>query len=316
MFDFISVAFGYVLRFIYDLIQNYGLAIVVFTIFTKVLMYPLQLQSKKSSRQMQKLQPKQAELQKKYANNKQKYQEELSKLYQEEKVNPAGSCLPLLITLPIMLGLYSVIRQPLTYLMNVDSATIETLLGMYNVGIENPLLITDPNVEITLAQYVTENFANVSSLSANLLAIDFNFLGFNLSAQPTFTAISILWLIPIISGATSFFSMWFMQKAQGMSMEGQPAAMRSMMLVSPLMSAYFGFIFPVGVSLYWITGNVCTILQDIIMRAQLKREDAKNKSIQDEINEREARNRQREMELKKEEQRRISKENAEKNKKG
>ena len=311
MFDFIAIPFGYVLRFIYEIVSSYGLAIIIFTILSKLLVYPLTLKSKKSMRQMQKLQPKMQDLQKKYSKNKQKYQEEVAKLYQDEKINPMGSCLPMLITLPIMMGLYYVIQQPLTFMMGVSSDVIVKLGGMAGVEVTVDTLRQS---EIVIANFVSENFDKVASLSEKLLPVDFNFLGFNLAATPSITDISILTIIPIISGITAFASMQFTQKLQGSSMEGQPAAMKGMIYMMPFMSAYFGIILPAGVSLYWITGNILMIIQEYVMFRHLKKHDEKEEAALEVIRQREADNKRKEMEIKKEEQRKLSKEQQEKKK--
>lgn len=313
MFDIIAVPFGYLLSLIYDFVGNYGLSIVIFTIISKALMYPLQFKSKVSMRQMQKLNPQLQDLQKKYANNKEKYQQEVSALYQKEKVNPAGSCLPTLITLPIMMGLYYVIQQPLSYLFGLDTETITKLAEVLNVTIPDGYTIT--RMEIQIAEAMNQNLDLVSQYTDKFTGIDFNFICFDLSKTPDLWPLSILILLPIISGLTSYAMMFLTQKLQGTSMEGQPSSMKTMIYLMPLMSVYFAFILPAGVTVYWITGNIYALAQEVVMSRHLNRMDVEKEEAETIVKNRESENRRREMEIKKEEQRRISKENLENNNK-
>ena len=106
---------GHVLRIIYDVVQNYGWSIIAFTILVKVILLPLTIKQTKSTKAMQDIQPKLQEIQEKYKNKPEKQQQEIMKLYQEAKINPLAGCLPLLIQLPIIIGLFSVLRNPIAY---------------------------------------------------------------------------------------------------------------------------------------------------------------------------------------------------------
>jgi len=120
-FDFIAKPFGQFLMFIYELVGNYGIAILILAIVVKVILLPFQMKSKKGTLRQTRLQPKIAELQKKHGANKAKVNEEMAKLYKEEGVNPASGCLWSFLPLPIMFALFYVIRQPLTLMMGVAS---------------------------------------------------------------------------------------------------------------------------------------------------------------------------------------------------
>ena len=104
---------GYIISLIYNFVQNYGLAIILFTIIVKLILLPLQIKSQKAMKKQQKIQPIIAELQKKYANDQQRLQQEMMKVYKENNVSMTGGCLPLLIQMPILIGLYRVIQSPL-----------------------------------------------------------------------------------------------------------------------------------------------------------------------------------------------------------
>ena len=118
---------GFIIRTIYNLVQNYGLSILLFTVVIKLILMPLQVKSQKAMKKQQKIQPIVAELQKKYANDQQKLQSEMMKVYKENGVSMTGGCLPLLIQFPILIGLYRVIQRPITYIRGVNFAD-ETVL--------------------------------------------------------------------------------------------------------------------------------------------------------------------------------------------
>jgi YidC/Oxa1 family membrane protein insertase len=100
---------------IFEFVNNYGVAIILFTIFVKVLLLPLTIKQTKSTKAMQDIQPMIKEIQEKYKNKPEKQNEEIMKLYQEAKINPLAGCLPLLIQFPILIGLFSVLREPWNY---------------------------------------------------------------------------------------------------------------------------------------------------------------------------------------------------------
>ena len=119
MWHYIVMALGWIIKTIYDLVQNYGVAIILFTIVVKLILLPLNIKSQKAMKKQQKIQPIIAELQKKYANDQQKLQQEMMKVYKENNVSMMGGCLPMFIQMPILIALYQAIQKPLTYMFNV-----------------------------------------------------------------------------------------------------------------------------------------------------------------------------------------------------
>ena len=124
--NIISNALGHVLRIIFELVQNYGLSIILFTIVVKVLLLPLTIKQTKSTKAMQDIQPKIKEIQTKYKDKPEKQQQEIMKIYTEAKINPLAGCLPLLIQMPILIALFSVLREPVTYGVFVDQEQLAT----------------------------------------------------------------------------------------------------------------------------------------------------------------------------------------------
>jgi len=263
--------FAWILRKIYELIGSYGWSIIIFQLLAKIVLLPLSIKGKKGMVDTQRIQPKVQELEKRYKNDKNKYSEELSKLYKEEGVSPMSGCLPTLITLPIMLGLYWPISQPLTYLMNLTADQISKIKEVLQ------LTATGNMSEMTVAQAIFENFDKVSHLSENLMKIDFTFLGMNLGAVPSWKPpFTFLILIPILSGLTSFgmskLTTYLQFKSTGTMPQGQNSTMMYMM---PLISVWFAFTLPAGLGLYWIASNITAAAQEYFLYLYFEKQKLK-----------------------------------------
>ena len=130
IFDFIAKPLGQFLYFVYNTIafKNYGLAIIIFTIVIKLVLLPLTIKQYRSTAKMQEIQPLIEDIQRRYKNDKEKMNQELMKLYQEHKYNPAGGCLPLLIQMPILFSLDCAINQPLRFILNKKPAQSTKLI--------------------------------------------------------------------------------------------------------------------------------------------------------------------------------------------
>ncbi|MBQ2911422.1 MAG: YidC/Oxa1 family membrane protein insertase [Clostridia bacterium] len=264
MLDIIAVPFGYIMRLIYEIIGNYGLSIIAFSLLAKLVMLPFSIKTKKSMLDMQRIQPKLNELQRKYGKDQQKLSMEMQKLYQEEGVSPFGSCLPTLITFPIMIGLYYVISKPLTYFMGLSAAEITTLGEILGVVSENAY-----TMEIQIAGLISQNFDAVAHVSEKLMNVDFNFFGLNLATTPSFKQFGLMWLIPILSGVTAYLLSSITMKMQGTDM-AQNSSTSTMKYMMPMMSVYFGFILPAGLGVYWIANNVFSALQEVLLGIFMK----------------------------------------------
>ena len=273
MLSIIATPFGYIMRFIYELVGNYGLSIFLFALLAKLIMLPLQIKSKRSMIDMQRIQPKMLELQKKYGKDRQKYAEKVQELYDNEGISMSAGCLPQLIILPIMLGLYSVIQQPLTYFMQLTADEINAIAETLNYTMQ----ANDYTAQIGLAGVMHQHFDQIAGISDKIMQVDFNFLGINLAATPSFGDFSILWIIPILSALTAFLSSFVTQrlnkKAAGGSVQNpQTQSMNGMMYIMvPALSLYFGFILPAGLGVYWISNNLLMMVQEVILTKLLTR---------------------------------------------
>ncbi|NLV85897.1 MAG: membrane protein insertase YidC [Clostridiales bacterium] len=278
--EIITYPFAWLLRTLYELTLNYGLAIILFALVVKLIMLPFQMKSKRSMMRTSRLTPIMKELEKKHEGNKQKYQEEVSRLYKEEKINPLSGCLWTLIPFPILIALYSVIRQPLTRLMRLTAEQVSLItdklseMNLYTIPER-----VDAYYEINLANLVHDNFSVFEGFSDKLINIDFSFLGVNLGQKPQWnffmstdwSDVNVwlpalgLFLIPVVSSLVSYFSMK-VSNASNQAVNDQNAqSMKSMMLMMPLVSLYIGFIMPAALGIYWIANSVLAIIQDFIL---------------------------------------------------
>ncbi len=263
--------FGWLLKICYNLVGNYGVAIIIFTLLSKLVILPFQMKSKKSMMEMQKLQPKLRELEKKYKDDKERYALETQKLYKKEGVSMFGGCLPMLITLPIMIGLYSVVRQPLTYIFDITPEQIQALADAFRAAGAKITSTSGYMLQIDVSSLLSKYPDIVASITPNLTDLDFNFLGIDLSLIPNFKYITILWIIPVLSGLTAWLSNILIRRSQGTQLTEQAAATNGMMnIMMPLMSVWIAFMVPASLGLYWIISNVLTAVQEPILTAYYK----------------------------------------------
>lgn len=286
---YICIPFAWLLRVFYSLTSSYGLALILFTLVVKLVLLPFQLKSKKSMLRMNRFQPKMREIQEKYANNQQKMNEELQLLYAQEGINPMSGCLWSLLPFPIMIALYSIIRQPLSRFMLLSEEAVGTVRGIAeNLGYVAEQVSGRASFyeEIQLAQFVNNHFESFSGVGG-LLRMDYSFLGLDLTMVPQNVLRQIftggwatfgLVLIPVISAALSFVQSKL--ATAGSSSSSDDAAARSnrmMALMMPLMMLWIGFTLPAALGVYWIASSVFQVIQDSILNKvfsnQMEREE-------------------------------------------
>lgn len=283
--NFISEALGYPLGWlmwlIYKVVSDYGIAIIVFTLITKLVMFPTGYKQQLSSVRMQALNPKLRNLQKQYANNREKLAEEQQKLYAEEGINPMGSCLPLIVTMLILYGVLDVVYRPLTHILRIKESVItkmqEIIIATEEWGITEKTMQSRP--ELTILQQVKEHGqafidGGISADTVNAVSEFKNtFLGIDLGQIPSLSpdvwdkAAIALVMIPIASGLVQIlYSLYSTHKSKQMNPDMQGAgAMKVMMLIMPLFSVWLAFKVPAGVGFYWIWSSVFAFLQSFIL---------------------------------------------------
>ena len=314
MLDAIATPFGWLMMVLYNLTDNFGWAIILFGIIVALVLLPFMAKSKKSMMRMSRLQPRMMELQKKHEGNPQKLNEEMSRLYRENKVSPLGGCLWSLLPLFIMLALYRAVVKPLTIMMGVPDEMLAPGGAIYDqlqaLGYQLSNYTTSTNSfyeQIYQAKFIAENFAQFAALSDKLVPMNFNFIGLDLSMTPQWkfwafdfsngTAQTIgLFVLPLISTAMSYFSMFLNRKLQppvGTTQQQQANAssMKTMMYVMPLMSLWIGFVMPAALCVYWIINSLTGIVREtgltLVFKKQMAKEDeefnAKERAREEEL---------------------------------
>lgn len=270
---------SWLLRTLYDLTSSYGIAIILFTIVMKVVFLPFSMKGKKGMMAMQRLNPKLKELEAKYKTDKEKYNLEVSKLYRKEGINPLSGCLWQLLPFPILIALFDVVRRPLTTLMALSAEQINKILevpaitdSLVKSGID--LAQAANTHQIQIANAIHQNFnaiVNQFPDLASLMSIDYNFLGMNLSEVPKYTQINLYFLLPVISGIVAWLSMWLNQKWSGADNSQSNQQSKMFSLMSPIMSLWFGFMWPAAMSVYWIANSAISIGQDYFLTVFYKK---------------------------------------------
>ena len=283
LYDLIGIPLGYLMSGIYKLIPNYAIAIIVFTLVTKILLFPMNYKTQKSAARMQLLQPKLQKLQKSFSNNPTRLQEEQQKLYQEEGLNPMGSCLPAFIQMFLLFGVIDVVYKPITHILHISKpvrkAAIEKAselaVQFKDVNGGNPIQSNNLRNELLTMEALDKHSADFSSIGENFRQVvtefteNFTIFGANLGKVPTlkpdewnFEAV-VLCAIPFLAGLaqllTSFYSMYHQKKTNPTAQAGG-GCMTAMMLLSPLMSIWFAFELPAGIGFYWIWSALFSFL--------------------------------------------------------
>ena len=252
MIDGIASIFGALIRFLYELLgNNYGLSIILFTILTKLVLFPINYKQAKAMKDIQKLAPMQEEIRQKYKGNKEKQAEELAKVYEQYKINPMAGCLPLLIQLPIILAMFYIVRQPLTYILQLPTSTVIEYAEEY---LEKE------------AKAVEINIASSKEL------IDMNFLGMDFGAVPSESMKKDIqnrpskWtlVVPILSILLSYLQTWISQRKSNMT-EEQKQQQKSMNIMMPILSGYISYIMPLALGIYWLLGNIFGIISQLVI---------------------------------------------------
>lgn len=284
MFELVKVPIGYLLGWIYNLIPNYGWALIVFTLAVKLLLLPLGLKQQKSMTKMQAMQPKITALQEKYKNDQQKLSQETMKLYKEYGVSPMGGCLPMLIQLPILFALYRVLYRPLTYMLHMTDKAIGALGNQFVIDMSNK----NPMAQIQIAE------------KAKL--IDFDFFGLNLSANPNAEGwLTIAMIIPVLAAVTTYFSskvtMLMNKNKKDDKKEEKPKRILSpdqkdakpnanemgqtMTWMMPIFTLWITATFPAALGIYWVASNVFSIGQTVLLNGYYANKTNKEISAQD-----------------------------------
>ena len=285
--DIIRVPFGYVLEWLYLLTDNYGLALILFAVAIKLILLPISAKSKKSMMKMSRLAPRMKALEAKYGDDKARYQTEVMKLYKKEGVSTTGGCLWSFIPLLILLPLYQVIREPMIYMMHLTADQASEIVKI--IGSHVDLGANEYYQQLAactyIGQYLPEIRQAIPALAdVALNPINFDFLGVNLGMVPSWRFWAMagwaeigLFLIPLLSAAFNWLSMWATQKfnatvaTNNKGEQDKDAAatlnqsMKSMNIIMPLFTIWIGYSMPAGISIYWIAQALFGVFQDFFL---------------------------------------------------
>ena len=280
--EFIRIPFGYLLEYLYKFTTNYGLSLIIFSLIVKLILLPFGAKSKKSMMKMSRLQPQLKQLEIACGDDKQKLQQEQMALYKEEGVSMFGGCLWSFLPLLFLLPLYTVIREPLKYLLHFDESVInqikEAVAAAQNTPADKLNYYWQYVAASDMGTYGKGIVENAASLSLN-----FSFLGIDLGQVPSWK----IWkaqnwndvggfLLPVFSGALNYLSMFVSQKMNNTVVRdengektetaaGTAQTGKIMNFLMPLMSVWFGFMWPLGLSIYWTAQSAFGIVQDYFL---------------------------------------------------
>lgn len=311
VWDVIRVPFGYLMDILYRLTGNYGVTMILFAIIVKLVMLPIAAKSKRSSMKMSRISPQVKKIQEKYADNPQKQNEAMQALYKEEGISLGGGCLWAFIPLLILIPLYTVVREPLIYVLHESSATAKEIVAVMQEKV--PELFTGNSyyhqmvAAGNIAKYADViRDAGIEVSARTLEGINFNFLGINLITVPSINIFAWskydwahigVFLLPLLSAAGQVVSMLVAQRTNNSVVTNEngvydkDAAKESqanqtskvMMWVMPLMSLWIGFSMPCAMSLYWFIQGVVSTVSDTIMTVHYRKiydaEDAEKLKI-------------------------------------
>lgn len=297
--------FGRILLWIYNFFGNYALALAIFTLLTKLVLFPLSYKGKRSMMQMNALNEEMQRLQKQYGKDQQRYQLEVQKLYEEEKVNPMGGCLWSLLPLPILMGLYYVIRRPMLYMLCLTeeqiTTVVETLAGLGHTFEASQVAYQEIHIMNLISQDSSLYNAVSNALgdaAVRLQTMSFDFFGINLGEIPDwqFWKWDVvdwnhigLFLIPILVTLLNFFYSQYSMKSNQIkrpdsdgsdsSAAAANSTNKAMMYMMPLVYLWFGYIMPAGMCVYMACSAVFSALESMIYSKFLNKKFAAEDAV-------------------------------------
>lgn len=310
---FISELFGYLLNWLYDIFNNYGIAILIFSVVLRIILIPITIKQQKSMKKSAKLQTEMSEIQKKYKNNPEKLNQETIELYKREKMSPFSGCLSSVLQLIIILSVFWLVSQPLTYMKKIDKDLIEK----YSTEMkESGYNSNNSYVQIATIDYAETKYQEITKQleqdevenreelvkkqeEYNKLRLNMNFLGIDLSKVPTQSLNDWrVYVIPILYVLTSIISIKITTSTQKNKQnkdivvseneknneeevdptEQMQQMSKSMMYMMPAMSVMIAIIAPLGLALYWLMSNILMIIERLIINKFMKKDDEEESS--------------------------------------
>ena len=259
---YICIPLGYVMKWCWQLVGNYGVAIILFTLATKLVLLPLSIWIHKNSIQMIKIQPEINMLKVNHYGDMDTIADKQAELYKKHKYRPLASLIPLAAQIVLLLGVVQIIYHPLDYLFSIDPAAIAAMAEYWGLD------TADSSYQLQLIELIKQN-ANYVYEGVNLDAIrafQGSFLGFNLSVVPT-QAWGIYTLMPVIAGLSSLVMCWTQNLSNVIQHEQGKLSQYGLTVLSVGISLYLGIGVPAGIAWYWVASNLFSIAQMYILNA-------------------------------------------------
>lgn len=277
---FFSNMFGYILNFIYEIVKNYGLAIILFSVLLKIVLLPLSIKQQITMRKTAKIQVKVKEVQIKYKGNQEKINQETLALYKQENMSPFSGCLSAIAQMILLFGMFYLVMSPLTFMKKIDNVVISNYTNEIKQEMgENAISGGYP--QISIIKYVQDK-----NLTDSEFYINMDFLGLDLSNIPKENWKDItVYIIPVLYVISSVISMKLTSAApkskkkediivveNGKTVEEPDMASqmnKNMMLLMPIMSVSISLIAPLGLAMYWLINNILMIAERLIVNKVL-----------------------------------------------
>ena len=284
MFDFFANTFGYVLNLLYNLLNNYGLAIILFTILIKIILLPISIKQQRTMKKSAKLQEQMKSIQFKYKNDPEKMNQEIMSLYKSENMSPMSGCLSSIIQLILLLSIFYLVKSPLTYMRKIPTENLNNYVKQMQDEGKNVNNVY-PEIDI-----IREKGPENEEVRLNM-----EFLGLDLSEIPQQSMSDYrVYIIPGLYIISTFISMSLTTSMQAkakkkkdvieLDADGKPkaddsnevdVAMQTNKMMSwmmPIMSISIAFIAPLGLALYWLINNILMIIERLVLDRILKEE--------------------------------------------
>ncbi len=283
MFKFFANIFGYVLNFIYGIIGNFGISIIIFTVLLRLILLPMSIKQQKTMKKSAKIQAKMKEIQDKYSNDPVRLNQEVMDLYASEKMSPFSGCLSSILQIIVVIAVFFVVSSPLTYMKKIPAAKINE----YKEVISEEIKDNKNYVEISIIKHLAKTEDEVN--------INMNFLGLDLSDIPSKDYSDVkVFIIPVLYIITSIAStkltMASTKKKEEVTatkedkklmkteeknedMEMVEAMNKNMTYMMPMMTVMVALVAPLGLALYWFVSNLIMIIERLLMKKFIKEEE-------------------------------------------
>lgn len=259
---YICYPLGYVMKWCWELLGNYGLAIILFTLCTKIILLPVSIWVHKNSIKMVMIQPDINFIKAKYYGDRERIAEKETAMQKKKGYSPFATVVPLLLQLLLLTAVLYIVKQPLTNVLHMSSETVSALANSLGINAENQLEI------IKAIQSGVATDASFDGVVSQIKPLDLSFIGLSLGIEP-YKAWGLYTLVPVIAGISSLFLCWVMNATNVLQVEQGKFSKYGTTVLSVGISLFLGFFVYTGVALYWVASNVFAIVQQYILNAAI-----------------------------------------------